>query len=73
MDEIDNQAEYTLKVMLRTPKSDLSRLIAEKWYLSTERLAKESDVPLKTTIRAVYGQKIRQAYENKLRRFLDKL
>ena len=73
MDEIDSRDEYTLKIMLLTPKSELSRLIAEKWYLSLERLAEESGVPLKTIIRAVRGQKIRHDYEKKLRRVLDKL
>lgn len=73
MDEIDNRDEYTLKVMLNTPKTDLSRLIGEKWYLSIERLAEKSGVPAKTIHRALHGQKIRQAYENKLRAFLNKL
>ena len=54
-------------------KTEIQRLIVENWFLTAERLAKESGVSPYTVEKAIHGEKILRQYEEQLRRFLEKL
>lgn len=65
--------EYFLRDMLATPKTDLSRLMGAKWFLSLEKLADRSGVPLGVVLRAVRGERLHPSNERKIRKVLDEL
>ncbi len=65
--------DYSTQLMLHAPKSDLARLLGDKWFLSLERLAEMAGVPLKSAIRAAQGKHLHSYNERKIRKVLDKL
>ena len=65
--------EYFLKDMLDTPKTDLSRLMGAKWFLSLEKLAERADVPIGVVLRAVRGERLHPSNERKIRKVLNEL
>lgn len=61
------------KRMLEKPITELSRYIADKWFLPLEKLFEKTGVPLTTIKRAIEGGTISREDEAKLREYLDKL
>lgn len=53
-------------------RTELQKLIADKWFLSTKELSQQTGVSVKDIIRAIKGEKM-YTDEAKLREFLEKL
>ena len=54
-------------------KTELQRLIGEKWFLTLERLGEEIGVSGWTIQKAFHGEKILPQTEERLRKYLEKL
>lgn len=65
--------EMSTRVMLSKPKTELASLIGRKWFLSLEKLAEQSGVPLLTIKRALNGGVVTEKFQKKLTEFLVKL
>lgn len=59
--------------MINTPKTELSRLIGEKWFLGVDELSEQSKIPKRWITQVLHGDKISEKIEKRLRAFLEKL
>ena len=63
--------ENITKRMLSLPKTDISKLIGQKWFLTLEKLSERTGVSVSILEGAVEGQKIHISNERKIRRYLE--
>ena len=59
--------------MIHAPKTEIAKLIGQKWFNTLDKLSKESGVALNVLKKAVQGKKIAGYNERKLRAFLSEL
>jgi predicted transcriptional regulator len=71
MEEHQNYEAYLTREMLQKPITELSRLIADKWFLSLQTLSERTGVPVSVIEHALEGGKIRADNERKLRSYLE--
>lgn len=69
----DGYDERSYKLMMNAPITSLSRYIGAKWFSPLQKLSEQSGVPITSVKKAVKGEKITPFYEDKLRKYLQKL
>ena len=71
MEAYETYEAYLTREMLQKPITTLSRLIANKWFLTLQTLSERTGVPVTVIENAVEGGKLRADNDRKLRRYLE--